>query len=111
MTTRTAGAAGSPVVAACVALAGLLLLWLAQPVLPGWACAASLPGSCLPHVLPVRASAISAGILIALLGTAILLRVLPVRAGWTGSVSRGVMVAVPVVLALTVVAHFLIPQP
>lgn len=113
MTIQTRGATRSPAVAACVVLLGLLVLWMAQPVLPGWGCAASFPAMCPPHLLPVRASLISAGILGVLLATLIvglLLRRSRANA-WLGGMSRSVVFAVPVVLVLTVVAHFLIPQP
>ncbi|GGE94444.1 hypothetical protein GCM10011313_16780 [Mycetocola zhadangensis] len=99
-------------VAAWVVLLGLLALWVAQPVLPSWACAASLAGPCPPHLLPVRASLISASILIALLATVIVGLLLRPRANrWLSGMSRSIVFAVPVVLVLTVVAHFLIPQP
>jgi hypothetical protein len=85
---------------------------MAQPVLPGWACSASLPAVCPPQLLPVRASLISAGILFALLATVIVGLLLRPRANrWLGLISRIVVFTVPVVLFLTVVAHFLIPQP
>lgn len=41
MTIQTHGATRSPVVAACVILLGLFVLWMAQPVLAGWGCATS----------------------------------------------------------------------
>ena len=85
---------------------------MAQPVLPGWACAASLPAICPPQLLPVRASLISAGILFALLATVIVGLLLRPRANrWLGGMPRSTVFAVPVILVLTVVAHFLIPQP
>lgn len=112
MPIKTHGAMRSPVVAAWVVLLGLLVLWMAQPVLPGWACAASLPAVCPPQLLPVRASLISAGILFALLATVIIgLLLRPQANRWLGGMSRSIVIAVPVILALTVVAHFLIPQP
>jgi hypothetical protein len=113
MPVHTHGATRSPVVAACVILLGLLVLWMAQPVLPGWGCASSFPAMCPPHLLPVRASLISAGILVALFATVIvglLLRTSRAN-GWLGGLSRSVVFAVPLILVLTVVAHFLIPQP
>ena len=81
---QTRGATRSPVVAACVVLLGLLVLWMAQPVLPSWGCATSYPAMCPPHLLPVRASPISAGVLVALLATVIVgLLLRPSRAdGW-----------------------------
>lgn len=112
MTIQTRGATRSPVVAACVVLLGLLVLWMAQPVLPSWGCATSFPAMCPPHLLPVRASLISAGILVALLATVIIGLLRRPRAnGWLGRMSRSVVFAVPLILVLTVVAHFLIPQP
>ena len=109
---KTDRATRLPVVAACVVLVGLLALWMAQPFLPGWACSASLPAVCPPQLLPVRASLISAGILFVLLATVVVGLLLRPRANrWLGDVSRIVVFAVPVVLVLTVVAHFLIPQP
>lgn len=112
MPIQSNGATRSPVVAACVVLLGLLALWVAQPFLPGWGCAASLPAMCPPHLLPVRASLISAGILFALLATVIIGLLLRHRAnGWLGGMSRTVAFAVPLILILTAVAHFLIPQP
>lgn len=112
MSIQTRGATRSPVVAACVVLLGLLVLWMAQPVLPGWGCAASFPGVCPPHLLPVRASLNSAGILFALLTAIVVGLLLRPRANpWLGAMSRSVVFAVPVILVLTVVAHFLIPQP
>ena len=112
MPIKTDGATRSPIVAACAVLLGLLVLWVAQPVLPGWACAASLPAVCPPQLLPVRASLISAGILFVLLATVIVgLLLRPLANRWLGGMSRGVVIAVPVILVLTVVAHFLIPQP
>ena len=112
MSVKTRGATRSPGVAACVVLLGLLALWMAQPLLPGWACAASLPAACPPQLLPVRASLISAGILSALLATVIVGLLLWPRANiGLGRMSRSVVFAVPVILVLTVVAHFLIPQP
>jgi hypothetical protein len=108
----THGATRSPVVAASVVLLGLLVLWMVQPVLPGWGCAVRLPAMCPPHLLPVRASLISAGTLFVLLATVIVGLLLRPRAnGWLGGMSRSVVFAVPVILVLTVVAHFLIPQP
>jgi hypothetical protein len=60
----------------------------------------------------VRASLISAGILFALLATVIVGLLLRPRANrWLGPISRIVVFIVPVVLLLTVVAHYLIPQP
>lgn len=112
MPVRTHGATRSPVVAACVVVLGLLVLLAAQPVLPGWACAAGFPGMCPPHLLPVRASLISAGILVALLATVIVgLLLRPLAIGRLGGMSRSIVFAVPVILVLTVLAHFLIPQP
>jgi hypothetical protein len=112
MTIKTPGAKSSPVVAACVVLLGLLVLWMAQPLLPGWACAASLPAACPPRLLPVRASLISAGILSVLLVTLVVgLLIRPRVDPWLGGLSRCAVIAVPVILLLTVVAHFLIPQP
>lgn len=112
MPLRTHSAARSPAVAACVVLLGLLVLWIAQPALPGWGCAASFPSTCHPHVLPVRASLIGAGILFALLTTVIVgLLLRPRASSWLGGMSRSVVFTVPVILVLTVVAHFLIPQP
>lgn len=112
MPIQTHDATRSPVVAACVVLLGLLVLWMAQRVLPGWGCAASLPAMCPPHLLPVRASLISEGILFALLATVIVGLLLRPRANaWLDGMSRSVIFAVPVILVLTVVAHFLIPQP
>ncbi|WP_457963303.1 hypothetical protein M1E17_17910 [Arthrobacter sp. D1-29] len=112
MTIQTLGATRSPVVAACTVLLGLLVLWMAQPVLPGWGCATSFPAMCPPHLLPVRASLIGAGILFALLGAVIVGLLLRSRDnGWLGRMSRSVVLAVPVILVLTVIAHFVIPQP
>ncbi|TFD22745.1 hypothetical protein E3T27_16350 [Cryobacterium lyxosi] len=112
MPNKTRGATRSPVVAACVVLLGLLVLWMAQPVLPGWACSASLPAVCPPQLLPFRASLISASILFSLLATVIVGLLLRLRANrWLSGMSRSTVFAVPVILALTVVAHFLIPQP
>ncbi|QOD03205.1 hypothetical protein [Pseudarthrobacter sp. BIM B-2242] len=111
MTSQTNSARRSPVVAACVVFLGLLVLWIAQPALPSWGCATS-PAMCPPHLLPVRASLISAGILSALLATVIVGLLLWPRANiGLGRMSRSVVFAVPVILVLTVVAHFLIPQP
>jgi hypothetical protein len=63
-------------------------------------------------LLPVRASLISAGILFALLATVIVgLLLRPGADRWLGGMSRRIVIAVPVVLVLTVAAHFLIPQP
>jgi hypothetical protein len=64
-------------------------------------------------MLPVRASLISAGILVALLATVIIGPLLrPSQAStWLGDMYRSVVLAVPVILVLTVVAHFVIPQP
>lgn len=85
---------------------------MAQPVLPGWGCAASLPAVCPPLLLPIRASLISAGILFALLATVVVgLLLLPGANRWLGGISRSTVFAVPSILILTVVAHFLIPQP
>jgi hypothetical protein len=112
MQIKAHGSTRSPVFAACVVLLGLLVLWMAQPFLPGWACAASLPGACSPQLLPVRASLISAGILSVLLATLVAGVLLRPRADpWLGGLPRCAVIAVPVVLLLTVVAHFLIPQP
>lgn len=112
MPIKTNGATRSPVVAACVALLGLLVLWMAQPFLPSWACAAGHPGGCPPQLLPVRASLISAGILSLLLAALIIGLLFRPRVNpWLGGWSRCTVIAVPVVLLLTVVAHFLIPQP
>lgn len=112
MPLQTHSATRSPVIAACVVVLGLFSLWMAQPVLPGWGCAISLSAMCPPHLLPVRASLISAGILFALLATVIVGLLLGPRAnGWLVGTSRRVIFAVPVILILTVVAHFLIPQP
>ena len=54
----------------------------------------------------------SAGMLFALLA-AVTVGLLhrPRANGWLGGMSRSVVFAVPVILVLTVVAHFLIPQP
>jgi hypothetical protein len=113
MTIQTRGATRSPAVAACIILLGLLVLWIAQPALPGWGCAASFPAMCPPHLLPVRASLISAGILVALLAIVIAGLLLRRSRGnvWLGGMSRIIVFSVPVILILTVVAHFLIPQP
>ncbi|ALV47085.1 hypothetical protein MB46_17935 [Arthrobacter alpinus] len=112
MPIKTRGATRSPVVAACVVFLGLLILWVAQPLLPGWACAASLPAACPPQLLPVRASLISAGIFSVLLATLIVGLLLRLRVNsWLGGMSRCTVIAVPIILLLTVVAHFLIPQP
>ncbi|MBA8829570.1 putative membrane protein [Alpinimonas psychrophila] len=110
--TKTQGATRSLAVAACTVLLGLLLLWLAQPVLPGWACAASHPRVCPAQLLPVRASLISSGLLVALLAIVLVGLLLRPRANrWLSNMSHSAVVAVPVILALTVVAHFHIPQP
>jgi len=112
MPIKTHGAMRSPVVAACIVVLGLLALWMAQPALPGWACPATLPAVCPPPLLPIRASLISAGILFALLATVIVGLMLRPRANrWLGGMSRRIVFAVPVILVLTVAAHFLIPQP
>jgi hypothetical protein len=112
MPTATRDATRSPVVAAGAVLLGLLVLWIAQPVLPGWGCATSLSGPCPPHLLPVRASLISAGILFALLATLIVgLLLRPRTDRWLGRLARSVVFAVPALLVLTVVAHYLITQP
>jgi len=112
MPIQTRGATRSPVVAAGVVFLGLLVLWMAQPVLPGWGCAVSLPAMCTPHLLPVRASVISAGILFALLATVVVGVLLRPRAnGLLGGMYRRVAFAVPVILVLTVAAHYVIPQP
>ncbi len=112
MATRTDAARRTQVGAGAIVVLGLIALWLGQPFLPGWGCAASLPGSCSPHVLPVRASAISAGILLMLLAVVVIAAALQrTGARWAGAVSRWVAVAVPVILVATVVAHFVIPQP
>jgi len=112
MPDKTNGATRSPVVAAGVVLLGLLILWISQPVLPGWACPASLPGVCQPHLLPVRASLISAILLFALLATVIVGLILRPRSDrWLARTSRSAVIAVPVILILTVVTHFVIPQP
>ncbi len=113
MPIQTPGSTRSPVDAACVVLLGLLALWIAQPVLPGWGCATGFPAMCPPHLLPFRASLICAGILVALLIIVIIgILLRPSRAStWLGGMSRGVVLAVPVLLVLTVVAHFVIPQP
>ena len=112
MPIQTSGATRSPVVAACVVLLGLLILLVAQPVLPGWGCAVGLSAMCPPHLLPVRASLIGAGMLSALFAAVIVGLLLRPRAdGWLGGMSRSVVFTVPVILVLTVVAHFLIPQP
>lgn len=113
MPIQTRGATRSPVVAACAVLLGLFVLWLAQPILPSWGCAVSLSAMCPSHLLPVRASLISAGILVALLATVIIgLLLRPSRAStWLPGMYRSVVLAVPVILVLTVVAHFVIPQP
>ena len=112
MPIETHGAMRSPVVAACVVLLGLLVLWMAQPALPGWACPATPPAVCPQQLLPIRASLISAGILLALLAAVIVGLLLRPRANrWLGGMSRSIVFAVPVLLVLTVVAHFLIPQP
>jgi hypothetical protein len=63
-------------------------------------------------LLPVRASLISGGILVGLLAAVMVGLLLRPRANrWVGGVSRIAVFAVPVILILTVVAHFLIPQP
>ena len=85
---------------------------MSQPVLPGWGCAVSLQAMCAPHLLPVRASLISAGILFALLAAVIVGVLLPPREnGLLGGLYRRVVFAVPVILVLTVAAHYAIPQP
>lgn len=67
---------------------------------------------CAPHLLPVRASLISAGILFALLAAVIVGMLIRPRAiGLLGGMSRRVVFAVPVILILTVAAHYVIPQP
>jgi hypothetical protein len=108
-----AATAKSPLlIAQGVIVLGLLLLWLGQPFLPGWGCAASMPGICPPHVLPVRASLISAVILAALLLLLLLVAALPnLTPRKVRGFSRFAFIAVPTVLILTVLAHFLIPQP
>ena len=112
MSIKIHGATRSPVMAASVVFLGLLVLWMTQPLLPGWACAASLPGLCPPQLLPVRASLISAGVLSVLLVTLIIGVLFRPRASpWLGGLSRCAIIAVPVILLLTVVVHFLIPQP
>jgi hypothetical protein len=101
-----------PLVATCVVLGGLLVLWMAQPLLPGWACAASLPAQCPPQVLPFRASLISFVIFFLLLVTISVGLVFQPRSNaWLGTASRWAVIAVPVILVLTALAHFLIPQP
>ncbi|MDR7084686.1 hypothetical protein J2X01_004002 [Arthrobacter ginsengisoli] len=61
---------------------------------------------CPPHLLPVRASLISAGILFALLSAGIAGLLLRPRAnGWLDGMSRSVIFAVPVILVPTVVAR------
>jgi ABC-type transporter Mla maintaining outer membrane lipid asymmetry permease subunit MlaE len=63
-------------------------------------------------LLPVRASLISAGLLFAMLAAVIAGLVLRPRAnGWLEGLTRTVVFAVPLILVLTVVAHFLMPQP
>jgi hypothetical protein len=112
MPLKTHGSTRSPVFAACVVFLGLLVLWMAQPFLPGWACVANVPGACPAQLLPVRASLISAGMLSVLLAALVVGLLLRPRADpWLGGLSRCTVIAVPVVLLLTVVAHFLIPQP
>jgi len=112
MPIKTDGATRSPVVAASIVLSGLLVLWILQPMLPGWACAASLPAVCPPQLLPVRASLISAGILLTLLATVVVGLLLRPRTNrWLDGLSRIAVYTVPTVLVLTVVAHLLIPQP
>lgn len=111
MPIQTVGATRSPAVAVGTVLLGLLILWMAQPVLPSWACAASLPAVCPPQLLPVRASLISAGILFALLATVFVGLLLRPRSNrCLGGQSRRTVFAVPIILVLTVVAHFVIPQ-
>ncbi len=84
---------------------------MAQPVLPSWTCAPSLPAVCPPQLLPVRASLISAGILSALLATVLVGLLLRPRSNrWLGEQSQRTACAVPIILVLTVVAHFVIPQ-
>ena len=111
MPINTDGATRSPAFAAWVVLLGLLVLWMAQPFLPSWACSASLPAVCPPQLLPCRVSLISAGILFALLATVLVgLMLRPGSNRWLGGQSRRTVFAVPMILVLTVVAHFLIPQ-
>ncbi|MDI3213550.1 hypothetical protein [Arthrobacter sp. AL12] len=112
MATETRFTTRSPLAAVCLFLVGLLILWMAQPILPSWGCAVSFSAMCPPHLLPVRASLISAGILFVLLAALIVgIVLLPRAKGWTDGLARSAVFVVPVVLILTVVAHFLIPQP
>jgi hypothetical protein len=112
MRTTTDSARRSALVAQAAVLLGLLALWLGQPLLPVWACGASLPAFCPPFVLPFRTSLISSVTLFALL------MVLLVTYGSSSvppqrlmSVSRSALVAVPVILVLTAISHFVLPQP
>lgn len=84
---------------------------MTQPILPSWGCAVSISAMCPQHLLPVRASLISAGILIALLATVIIGLRTSRASTWLPGMYRSVVLAVPVILVLTVVAHFVIPQP
>jgi hypothetical protein len=112
MTTEHDAARRSRAITICVVLVGLGALWLGQPFWPGWGCAASLPGICNPHVLPVRVSFISAGILLALLAAVVILPALPGPGSrWVLGLPRFAMLSVPAVLVVTVIAHFTIPQP
>jgi quinol-cytochrome oxidoreductase complex cytochrome b subunit len=62
--------------------------------------------------LPVRASLVSAVLLLALLAAVIVgLMLRPRSDRWLARMSRRAVIAVPVILLLTVVAHFVIPQP
>ncbi|WP_255769137.1 hypothetical protein [Pseudarthrobacter sulfonivorans] len=102
----------SPLAAVGLVVVGLLILWMAQPILPSWGCAVSFSAMCPPHLLPVRASLISAGILFVLLAALIVgIIIFPRAKGWTDGLARSAVFVVPVVLILTVVAHFLVPQP
>ena len=109
MNVKTIGTTRSSVVAAGVILLGFLILWISQPVLPGWACSASLPAVCRPLLLPVRASLVSAMLLLAAVIVGLMLR--PRSDRWLARRSRSAVITVPVILLLTVVAHFVIPQP
>jgi len=111
MPIKTDGATRSPTVAAWIVILGLLVLWMAQPVLPSWACSTSLPAVCPPQLVPFRASLTSAGILFALLAIVLVGLLLRPRSNrWLSGQSLRTVFAVPTILALTVVALFLIPQ-
>jgi len=111
MSTKTNDMTRAPILAAGLVLLALLLLWISQPLLPVWACSASLPGVCPSFVSPIRASVVSFMLLFALLAAVIVgLAFRPRSDHWLDRISRITFVVVPLILILTVIAHFTIPQ-